>query len=156
MANWGKRWQWQLQFENPLGVQLRKKAKRESYNIYNIYIIKYILHFLSILHEAANFARGRLGISNCNCHCHRSFLKKGFQNKDANAYKSVRQKQWTGSCKNYELARAKLWVSCLKAMNNHFSIKIINYLPPKIHISPFLLNFTPYHTSLFGSSKQKL
>lgn len=117
MANWGKRWQWQLQFENPLGVQLRKKVKRESYNIYNIYIIKYILHFLPILHEAANFARGRLGISNCNCHCHRSFLKKGFQNKDANAYKSVRQRQWTGSCKNYELARAKLWVSCLKAMS---------------------------------------
>lgn len=160
MANWGKRWQWQLQFENPLGVQLRKKAKRESYNIYiiyiYIYIIKYILHFLPILHEAANFARGRLGISNCNCHCHRSFLKKGFQNKDANAYKSVRQRQRTGSCKNYELARAKLWVSCLKAMNNHFSIKIINYLLPKIHISPFLLNFAPYHTSLFGSSKQKL
>lgn len=114
MANWGKRWQWQLQFENPLGVQLRKKVKRESYNIY---IIKYILHFLPILHEAANFARGRLGISNCNCHCHRSFLKKEFQNKDANAYKSVRQRQWTGSCKNYELARAKLWVSCLKAIS---------------------------------------
>lgn len=114
MANWGKRWQWQLQFENPLGVQLRKKVKRESYNIYNIYIIKYILHFLPTLHEAANFARGRLGISNCNCHCHRSFLKKGFQNKDANAYKSVRQRQWTGSCKNYELARAKLWVSKYK------------------------------------------
>ena len=48
MANWGKRWQWQLQFENPLGVQLRKKAKRESYNIYNIYIIKYILHSFPI------------------------------------------------------------------------------------------------------------
>lgn len=184
MANWGKRWQWQLQFENPLGVQLRKKVKRESYNIYNIYIIKYILHFLPILHEAANFARGRLGISNCNCHCHRSFLKKGFQNKDANAYKSVRQRQWTGSCKNYELVHAKitswlvqsyelaawkLWVSkyklpvnlyftnhFLRQTNNHFSIKIINYLPPKIHISPFLLNFAPYHTSLFGSSKQKL
>ena len=41
-------------------------------------------------------------------------------------------------------------------MNNHFSIKIINYLLPKIHIFPFLLNFAPYHTSLFGSFKQKL
>lgn len=132
MANWGKRWQWQLQFENPLGVQLRKKAKRESYNIYIIYIIKYILHFLPILHEAANFARGRLGISNCNCHCHRSFLKKGFQNRDANAYKSVRQRQWTGSCKNYELARAKLWVSKYKLPVNLYLPTISSAKPTTI------------------------
>ena len=139
MANWGKRWQWQLQFENPLGVQLRKKVKRESYNIYNIYIIKYILHFLPILHEAANFARGRLGISNCNCHCHRSFLKKGFQNKDANAYKSVRQRQELVHAKitswfvqSYELAAWNLWVSKYKLPVNLYLPTISSAKPTTI------------------------
>lgn len=150
MANRGKRWQWQLQFENPLGVQLRKKVKRESYNIY-IYIIKYILHFLPTLHEAANFARGRLGISNCNCHCHRSFLKKGFQNKDANAYKSVRQRQWTGSCKNYELARAKLWVGCLKAMS--WLLEIYELANTKLPVNLYLPTISSAKPTTISPSK---
>ena len=115
------------------------QERDKTYNIYNIYIIKYILHFLPILHEAANFARGRLGISNCNCHCHRSFLKKGFQNKDANAYKSVRQRQELVHAKitswfvqSYELAAWNLWVSKYKLPVNLYLPTISSAKPTTI------------------------